>query len=193
MPPHTAGASPHGEPPIAPPAGVPAATGEAELSPFDLLRAYIDEVLAEWRLLLRHEPWANIRPDRLMDSFPEVLPRILRLAGEGATRVDEELSEFIAREHGYFRRDDGVPLAALAEEWSHLKRACWKVLLEKGVSEPRAVTALQRLDVLFDDAIGYSLRGYYWPELDTLRGRGLERRAGRGDRRRGDGDRRGEQ
>jgi hypothetical protein len=41
-----------------------------------------------------------------------------------------------------------------------------------------------------DDAIGYTLRGYYQRELDTLRGRGLERRDSREDDRRRGGDRR---
>jgi hypothetical protein len=60
-----------------------------------------------------------------------------------------------------------------------------------GVEETSSVAALHRLDCLIDDAIGFSLRGYYAPELDSLRGRGLERRGEPGDRRRGDGDRRG--
>jgi hypothetical protein len=48
---------------------------------------------------------------------------------------------------------------------------------------------MERLDVLVDDAVGYTLRGYYRPELDSLRGRGLERREV-SDRRRGVSDRR---
>ena len=41
--------------------------------------------------------------------------------------------------------------------------------------------------------LAYTLRGYYRPELDVLRGRGLERRdSGLADRRRGPEDRRGD-
>jgi hypothetical protein len=50
--------------------------------------------------------------------------------------------------------------------------------------------AMSRLEVLIDDAIGVTLRGYYAPELDALRGRGLERRASDEDRRSGETDRR---
>ena len=50
--------------------------------------------------------------------------------------------------------------------------------------------ASQRMEVLIDDAIGYTLRGYYQPELDSLRGRGLERRDTRAEDRRHGGDRR---
>jgi hypothetical protein len=192
MPPPQDGSSPSDQQPVAPRRQPPSAPGDDELSPFDLLHGYIDLVLAEWRTLVRAEPWAALRPDRLMDSLPEMLPRLLRQAASGTPHLDDELSEFIAREHGYYRRGDGVPLAAIAEEWNHLKRACWKVLTDKGVPESRAVVALQRLDALFDDAVGFSLRGYYWPELDELRGRGLERRTRTGDRRAGDADRRGE-
>jgi hypothetical protein len=32
------------------------------------------------------------------------------------------------------------------------------------------------LDLLIDDAIGFTLRGYYAEELQALRGKGLERR-----------------
>ena len=48
---------------------------------------------------------------------------------------------------------------------------------------------MERLDILVDDAVGYTLRGYYRPELDSLRGRGLERRE-IADRRSGVPDRR---
>ncbi len=187
------GSSPSDQPPSPPRPPSSSATSEDELSPFDLLHGYIDLVLAEWRDLVRAEPWAALRPARLMDSLPEMLPRLLRQAAAGTPQLDDELSEFIARQHGYYRRNDGVPLAAIAEEWNHLKRACWKVLIDKGIPESRAVVALQRLDALFDDAVGFSLRGYYWPELDELRGRGLERRTRSGDRRTSDGgDRRGD-
>jgi hypothetical protein len=50
---------------------------------------------------------------------------------------------------------------------------------------------MQRVEVLIDDAIGYTLRGYYHEELQSLRGRGLERRENdQQDRRSGFGDRR---
>lgn len=186
------GSSPSAQRPDEPPAQPSPAPSDDELSPFDLLHGYVDLVLAEWRDLVRREPWAALRPDRLMDSLPEMLPRLLRRAAAGTPHLDDDLSEFIARQHGYYRRGDGVPLAAIAEEWNHLKRACWKVLVDKGVSAERAVAALQRLDALFDDAVGFSLRGYYWPELDELRGRGLERRTRAGDRRSGETDRRDE-
>lgn len=172
--------------------GAPTPPADDDVSPFDVLRGHIDAVLAEWRTLVRDEPWASIPSHRLINSVPEMLPRLFKLADAGTPQLDEELSEFIAREHGYFRRDDGVPLSALADEWNHLKRACWKVLIEKAVPEPRGAAALQRLDALFDDAIGFSLRGYYSPELDALRGRGLERRTGDVERRGDGGDRRGE-
>ena len=156
----------------------------------DALHGQIDEVIAEWKRMVAAEPWAPATPARLVNALPEMLPRMLRLMMRGATQMDRELAEFIAREHGYFRREDGVPLAALAEEWNHLRRACWKVLRRSGVEEAASLAALHRLDSLIDDAIGFSLRGYYAPELDALRGRGLERRAEAGDRRRSSGDRR---
>jgi hypothetical protein len=49
---------------------------------------------------------------------------------------------------------------------------------------------VQRLDVLVDDAIGLSLRGYYAPELNELKGKGLERRDGIDERRTNKGNRR---
>ena len=159
--------------------------------PYDLLHANIDEVIREWRLLVAQEPWAPDEPARLMNALPEMLPKIFRLGQAGADRVDRDLSEFIARHHGFHRREDRLPLTAVAEEWNHLKRACWKVLRERTGDEELAAEAVRRLDTLIDDAIGFSLRGYYAPELDELRGRGLERRAASGDRRGSSGDRRG--
>lgn len=151
--------------------------------PYDILLARIDEVLAEWRSLALMQAWAAIPPSRLMDAFPEILPKIFRLAAEGRTRIDPDLSEMIGEAHGYFRRGDSIPLAAVAEEWNFVKRACWKVLQRASVDEMTASTAMQRLDLLCDDAIGFSLRGFYAPELNALRGRGLERREGEDERR----------
>lgn len=165
--------------------------GSSSTGPYALLHANIDEVIREWRSLVAREPWAPDSPSRLMNALPEMLPKIFRLGHEGADRVDRDLSEFIARHHGFHRREDRMPLAAVAEEWNHLKRACWKVLHEHTGDAEIAAAAVKRLDMLIDDAIGFSLRGYYAPELDELRGRGLERRLATGDRRGGSGDRRG--
>ena len=159
-------------------------------TPYDTLLGAIDGVIGEWRTLVEGEPWARIPRARLVDSLPEILPKLIRLARAGSVQVDADLRETIANAHGYFRRQDGVPLTAVAEEWGHVKRACWTVLQRHAVDPGRASAAISRLDALIDDAIGFSLRGYYAPELDSLRGRGLERRGNTPDRRSGTGDRR---
>lgn len=158
--------------------------------PYEVLLAHIDEVLAEWRTLALTQTWADISPSRLMDAFPEILPKIFRLAAQGNTQIDPDLSELIGEAHGFFRRNDNIPLAAVAEEWNFVKRACWKVLQRAEVDEVSASTAMQRLDILCDDAIGFSLRGFYAPELNALRGKGLERREGDDERRTNIGNRR---
>jgi hypothetical protein len=104
--------------------------------------------------------------------------------------VDDELKARIAREHGLARRADAVSVTLLAEEWGALKAACAHVLARHGFVGPLVDDTMRRIEVLVDDAIGYTLRGYYAQELDTLRGRGLERRdSALADRRQG-GDRR---
>jgi len=158
--------------------------------PYEVLLGEIDTLIAEWRGLVRPEPWAKIPLSRLIDSLPEILPRLIRLARNGANEIDEELKERISGDHGGARREDDVPLSAVAEEWSHLKRACWRVLGRNGFVDDARAGAMQRLDPLIDDALGHTLRGYYREELDSLRGRGLERRDKVGDRRGGSEDRR---
>ena len=158
-------------------------------SPYEALLGGVDQVIGEWRALVVHEPWAKIPASRLVDSFPEILPKMLRLARSGVTHIDESLRELIADAHGHFRRVDGVPIASVTEEWAYLKRACRCVLDAHGIKNGEADRAMERLDILVDDAVGYTLRGYYRPELDSLRGRGLERREV-SERRRGIPDRR---
>jgi len=159
-------------------------------TPYDVLLGELDHVLAEWRALIRPELRSTLSPARLMDALPVIVPRLLVLARSGATIVDEELKERIAREHGITRRTDAVPVTMIAEEWGALKRACTVVLARHGFVGPLADDTMRRIEVLVDDAIGYTLRGYYAQELDTLRGRGLERRdSAQSDRRHG-GDRR---
>jgi len=163
---------------------------DVKREPYDVLLAGIDSVLAEWLVIARAEPWAELPSVRLVDSLPEILSRLIRLARLGASHVDEELEERIAMDHGEPRREDGVPVAGVAEEWNALRHACWHVLMRHAVDVDAARTAMQRLDLLVDDAIGYTLRGYYREELDSLKGRGLDRRDGAADRRSGADDRR---
>jgi hypothetical protein len=158
-------------------------------SPYDVLLGAIDDVINEWRALVSKEPWAQLSASQLVNSFPEILPRLVRLTRAGITHIDDSLRELIADAHGHFRRVDGMPLASVTEEWGYLKRACRAVLDTNGVSAEESDRAMERLDILVDDAVGYTLRGYYRPELDSLRGRGLERREV-SDRRRGISDRR---
>lgn len=172
----------------APPSGPPLPANISG-SPYEALLGGVDEVISEWRALVVREPWSKIPPSRLVDSFPEILPKLLRLARSGVTHIDESLREIIADAHGHFRRVDGVPLVSVTEEWAYLKRACRHVLDAHGISNGEADRAMERLDILVDDAVGYTFRGYYRPELDSLRGRGLERREV-SERRRGIPDRR---
>lgn len=169
-------------------------TGHVPASPttvsaYEALLGGVDRVIGEWRTLVVQEPWERLPASRLVDSFPEILPKMLRLARAGATHIDDSLRELIADAHGNFRRADGIPLASVTEEWVHLKRACRRVLEAHGTNHDEADRAMERLDILVDDAVGYTLRGYYRPELDSLRGRGLERREVP-DRRQGVADRR---
>src|SRR5690606_9134730 len=121
---------------------------------------------------------------------PEILPRLIALARSGAQGIGDRLKDRIAADHGIARRQDVVPVEQLTTEWEAVKQACRRVLVRHGFVGPLADEAAGRIDALVDDAIGYTLRGYYQRELDTLRGRGLERRdAPYEDRRRG-GDRR---
>jgi hypothetical protein len=172
-----------GDPPGAPEPGYEA------VGPFELLLAESDAVITEWRELVRTEPWMTLPRTRLLDALPEILPKLIRLARAGAHHVDEELKSQITDDHGFVRRQDALPLLAVAEEWSYLKRACVNHLRRRGFLNGDIDRVMQRLEGLIDDAVAYSLRGYYRPELDALRGRGLERRETAGDRRRG-GDRR---
>ncbi|HUQ99485.1 MAG TPA: hypothetical protein VM166_08525 [Gemmatimonadaceae bacterium] len=161
-----------------------------QLYPYNILLAQIGDVIGEWRGLVTKEPWSAIPDHRLVDALPEILPKIFRLAGSGAVRIDGDLSEVISQAHGYFRRGDGIPLGAVADEWNYVKRACWKILSTAGVDSSTLSSAVQRLDVLVDDAIGLTLRGYYAPELNALKGKGLERRDGIDERRTNKGNRR---
>lgn len=161
----------------------------ATASAYEALLGGVDQVIGEWRTLVVREPWAKLPASRLVDSFPEILSKMLRLARAGATHIDDSLRELIAEAHGDFRRADGVPLTSVTEEWAHLKRACRHVLDAHGINHEESDRAMERLDILVDDAVGYTLRGYYRPELDSLRGRGLERRE-TPNRRRGVADRR---
>jgi hypothetical protein len=157
------------------PTGHPLPANASE-SPYETLLGGVDQVIGEWRALVVREPWAKLPASRLVDAFPEILPKLLRLARSGVTHIDDPLRELIADAHGHFRRVDGIPLTSVTDEWAHLKRACRRVLDAHGTNNGEADRAMERLDILVDDAVGYTLRGYYRPELDSLRGRGLERR-----------------
>lgn len=159
-------------------------------SAYDVLLGELDQILTEWRALMEPGLGSRLTPARLMDSLPEILPGLLALARSSAVEIDDDLKQRISAGHGLTRRKDVVPVESLAGEWEALKHACVRVLTRHGFVGPLAEEASQRIDVLIDDAIGYTLRGYYQQELDTLRGRGLERRDTPTEDRRQGGDRR---
>lgn len=159
-------------------------------SAYDVLLGEIDQVLSEWRALVEPGLGTRLPPARLMNSLPEIFPRLLTLARSGAAEIDDGLKQQISADHGVPRREDVIPVASLTEEWEALKQACMRVLTRNGFVGTLADEASRRIDVLIDDAIGYTLRGYYQPELDTLRGRGLDRRDSPEEDRRGSGGRR---
>lgn len=165
-------------------------SGADERTPYEVLIGEIDRVLEEWRALMRVEALADLPPSRLIDSMPEILPGLVRHARDGATQLEEELKVRIASCHGITRREDEIPVETVAAEWHALKRAFRQVLARHGFVNGLAAEVIERLEHLIDDAIGYTLRGYYQPELDTLKGRGLERRSSDVDRRRNTSDRR---
>jgi hypothetical protein len=164
--------------------------GADERTPYEILIGEIDRVLEEWRRLVRVGALAELPSSRLIDSMPEILPGLIRLARDGATQLEEELKLRIASDHGGARREDDVPVETLTAEWYALKRAVRQVLARHGFVNGAASDAIERLEHVIDEAIGYTLRGYYQPELDTLKGRGLERRSSADDRRRNPTDRR---
>lgn len=163
---------------------------ESRQGAYDILLAELDQVLAEWRSIVEPELGPRVSPARLLDSLPEILPRLLHLGRSGAREIDDRLKHRIAADHGLARREDVVPVEQLSAEWEAVKQSCQRVLARHGFVGPLAEEATHRIDALIDDAMGYTLRGYYQRELDTLRGRGLERRDLREEDRRQGGDRR---
>ncbi len=157
--------------------------GAVSGSAAEVLLTSAAEVIDEWKALVRPKPWAEIPPPRLVNSLPVILPRLVLEARSGATSVRDDLKELIATEHGSARRQDAVPVAAIAEEWALLKKACRLTLDRHEVPDDEVTRLFDSLDLLMDDALGYTLRGYYKEELDSLRGRGLERRDHGYDRR----------
>src|SRR3712207_3992785 len=55
---------------------------------YDTLLGTVDLVIGEWRAMVQAEPWADIPPAHLVDSLPEILPKLFRLARDGATEVE---------------------------------------------------------------------------------------------------------
>ena len=59
--------------------------------PYNILVSQIDGLITEWRGMLNQEPWSSIPGHRLVDALPEILPKMFRLAGTGAVRIDGNL------------------------------------------------------------------------------------------------------
>ena len=58
---------------------LPSSSVSGASAAYETLLGGIDRVIAEWRALVIHEPWAQLPASRLVDAFPEILPKILRL------------------------------------------------------------------------------------------------------------------
>src|SRR5512147_2483153 len=47
-------------------------------TPYEVLLGELDQLLAGWRVLVRPHTQPTLAPSRLMDSLPEILPRLIR-------------------------------------------------------------------------------------------------------------------
>jgi hypothetical protein len=96
------------------------------------------EVTTQWvAIASQREPWRFMPADDFLGELTGVVSAFLReVPRDGARRPN--LLELAARRHGSFRRRQGMPGAALAEESNMLLEAFFAVLAENGVSEAMA-------------------------------------------------------
>lgn len=135
----------------------------------DDLRDNIPAVLEQWERLVRQEPWFSLPRDHRIDNLPGVVLGLVDASLCSPGNMEAHRTKVMhATEHGYNRREQGIPESLLLTEFHLLRQALWYYLVAKHGPSDRVVQAIMRIDTSITTATNASMWGYYRTEVEAM-------------------------
>jgi len=135
------------------------------------LRENVDAVVREWERLVREQPWFSLPRAYRTDNLAGVVTGLLDTAlstSEAAITAGHRSLIVQAAEHGYNRREQGIPESLIFTELHLLRQALWYYMVERHGARDRVVDAIMRIDRAISSATNASMWGYHRTEVEAL-------------------------
>lgn len=133
------------------------------------IKANLDAVVEQWESLVLEEPWFSLPKNHRVNNLPGVVVSLVEAVL--CSPDDDEAHRrkvMEAAEHGYNRREQGIPESLLLTEFHLLRQALWYYLIDRYGPSDRVVQAIMGIDGGITTATNASMWGYYRPEVEAL-------------------------
>lgn len=133
------------------------------------LKENVPAILQEWERLVREEPWFSLPQEHRINNLPGVLLGLVEAALCSPESPESHRTKVVhAAEHGYNRREQGIPETLIFTEYHLLRQALWYYLVGRHGASDRVVRAIMRIDTAITTATNASMWGYYRPEVEAM-------------------------
>lgn len=132
------------------------------------IKQHVADVLNIWERFVREQPWYSLPADHRIDSLPDVIVGLVDASLCDPGSEDAHRRQVIAAtEHGFHRREQGIPEHLLLTEYHLLRQALWYYLTETFGSNDQVSVAIMRIDTGISVTTNASLWGYFRPEVEA--------------------------
>lgn len=133
------------------------------------LRTETPEVIRRWEQLVREMPWFSLPREHRIDDLPAVVLGLVEVSLCSPTDRTAHWQQIAAAaEHGYQRREQGLPEHLIFTEYHLLRQAIWYHLCATRAQDYQRVTqAIMRIDTAVTTATNASMWGYHRPEVEA--------------------------
>lgn len=133
------------------------------------IKANVAEIVQEWEILVREQPWFALPAEHRTTGLPEVIIALVEASLCEPSDVESHRRIVqAAAQHGWNRRTQSIPEGLLLTEYHLLRQALWRYLTRKFGPSHRTVEAITRMDTAITVATNASLWGYYREEIEAL-------------------------
>jgi hypothetical protein len=133
------------------------------------IKANLDAVMEEWERLVREEPWFSLPREHRINNLPGVVTGLVEAAlCDPKNEYSHRIKVMSAAEHGYNRREQGIPESLILTEYHLLRQALWYYLIRKHGPSDHVVRAIMRIDTAISTATNASMWGYYRTEVEAM-------------------------
>lgn len=135
------------------------------------MRANVDTILARWTDLVREEPWFSLPPEHRLSNLTAVVEALIECAVLPPGAADCTRAAVMAgADHGWNRRQQGVPETLIPIEFHLLRQAVWRFLNDSFPPSEATHTVQISVDNATTTTLNAAMWGYYREEIEAHEG-----------------------